>query len=123
MKMRLLASALLVFSFSSIAVAAPEISAAPPLELPNHVTQKMTRLTPDDWANTEKVRAYVAPVDGGNDLYQAYVNNGYLPFHAMLLTNWDVTQGMRLLSPNIPENPPLVEARINNLKNSYRPAH
>jgi hypothetical protein len=122
MKIRTLASFFLIFSLSSLAMAASENPTSPDITMRDPVTQKMNRLTPEDMANPDKVLAYVAPIDGASDLYNAYVRNGYLPFHSMLMTNWDVTQGLRILAPNIPENPQL-EGKISALKNSYRPAN
>jgi hypothetical protein len=124
MKIRTLASFLVIISVSSLAIAASETPtpATPEITLRDPVTQQMNRLTPEDMANPDKVLAYVAPIDGASDLYQAYVSNGYLPFHSMLMTNWDVTQGLRILAPNIPENPQL-EGKIAALKKSYHSAN
>lgn len=122
MKIRTLASFLLILSLSPLAMAASETPASPDIPMRDPVTGKMTSLTPEDIANPDKVAAYVAPIDGATDLYKAYVSNGYLPFHAMLMTNWDVTQGLRILAPNIPENPQL-EGKIAELKKSYHPAN
>lgn len=119
MKNILIASVLLSFSMSSFAeIATP----APDIEMRDPVTRQMQKLSPEDMTNAEKVMTYVAPVEGSHDLYKVYVTNGYIPFHAMLLTNWDVTQGLRILAPNIPENPQL-KARVTALKNQYKPAN
>jgi hypothetical protein len=122
MKIRTLASFSLMLTLSSLAMAASEIPDAPGIMMRDPVTQKMNRLSPEDMTNPEKVLPYVAPIDGAADLYKAYVRNGYLPFHSMLMTNWDVTKGLQILAPNIPDNPQL-EAKITALKKSYRPAN
>lgn len=115
----MLASVLLTLSMSCFAEV---VSPAGSIEMRNPVTLKMQKLSPEDIINAEKVLTYVAPVEGSHDLYKVYVANGYIPFHAMLLTNWDVTQGLRILAPNIPENPQL-KARVTALKNQYKPAN
>ena len=123
MKMRLLASFLLIFSLSSMAMAdAALVDAEAGITLRDPVTQKMNRLSAKELADPDTVMAYVAPVDGANDLYKAYVANGYLPFHSMIMTNWDVTQALSQMMPNIPKNPQL-EAKIAAIRNSYHPAH
>lgn len=118
MKKALLASVLLSISMSSFA----EVGTVPEIEMRDPITRQMQKLSPGDMTNAEKVMTYVAPIDGSHDLYKVYVANGYIPFHAMLLTNWDVTQGLRILAPNIPENPQL-KARVTALKNQYKPAN
>ncbi|WP_408601235.1 hypothetical protein [Pseudomonas sp. PLMAX] len=119
MKKILLASVLLSLSMSSFAEVITPVSE---IEMRDPITRQMQKLSPEDMTNAEKVMTYVAPIDGSHDLYKVYVANGYIPFHAMLLTNWDVTQGLRILAPNIPENPQL-KARVTALKNQYKPAN
>jgi hypothetical protein len=62
---------------------------------------------------------FVADADGAVELYSAYVANGYKPLHAMQLTNWDLNEGLRKISPGIPE-PVGMRASIDQLRAQYK---
>lgn len=119
MKKLLLAS--ILFALSTSAFAEVNIVATD-IEVRNPATQRMDKLSAQDVINPDKVMAYLPPVEGSQELYKAYVANGYIPFHALLLTTWDVTEGMRIVAPNLPENPQM-KARIVALRKQYQPAN
>lgn len=88
------------------------------LMLRDSKTSEMMVVSEADTESAKMMRSYVAPAEGADLLYDAYVRNGYTPLHAMMLTNWDVSQGLRLVSPSIPENAGL-KAKIDTLRAQY----
>lgn len=101
-------------------VTAADVSTAGGLVLRDSQTSEMRVVTEADTESSKMMRGYVAPAEGADLLYDAYVNNGYLPLHAMMLANWDVSEGLRLVSPGIPENVDL-KVKINHLRTQYSP--
>lgn len=90
------------------------------LVLRDSKTAQMRVVSEADTESSKMMRSYVAPAEGADLLYDAYVRNGYLPLHAMMLTNWDVSQGLRMVSPSIPENADL-KGKIDYLRKQYLP--
>lgn len=90
------------------------------LVLRDSKTAEMRVVSEADTESSRMMRSYVAPAEGADLLFDAYVRNGYLPLHAMMLTNWDVSQGLRLVSPTIPQNADL-KGKIDYLRKQYSP--
>lgn len=88
------------------------------LRLRDAQTAEMHAVSEADTENAKMMRRYVAPAEGADLLYDAYVHNGYLPLHAMMLTNWDVSEGLRLISPSIPQSADL-KSKIDYLRLQY----
>lgn len=114
MKKAILVLAALAFSGAAFA----DNPAEPTLVLRDSKTSEMKVVTEADTESSKMMRSYVAPAEGAEAVYDAYVNNGYLPLHAMMLTNWDVSEGLRLVSPEIPENLSLKQ-KILELRSHY----
>jgi hypothetical protein len=70
--------------------------------------------------DTKAIEKLLAPADMAPELYRAYVANGYEPMHAMMLTNWDVSDALRTAVPGIPENAELKE-KVKTLRSLYHP--
>lgn len=110
---------LLVAAMASISVAhAAEVSSGGGLVLRDAKTAEMRVISEADTENSKLMRSYVAPAEGADLLYDAYVKNGYLPLHSMMLTNWDVSEGLRMISPSVPQNVDL-KNKIDNLRRQY----
>lgn len=106
-----------VMAFSSAVFAADDFASGG-LVLRDSQTAEMRVVSEADTESAKMMRGYVAPAEGADLLYDAYTKNGYLPLHAMMLTNWDVSEGLRLVSPGIPENVDL-KVKINHLRSQY----
>ncbi|WP_005742466.1 hypothetical protein [Pseudomonas amygdali] len=91
------------------------------LTLQNPITKQMQALSMSDIANAEKMRTFVAPLPYASELYDAYVKVGYAPLHALILSNWDASEAMRELAPNLPKNT-LMEEKIQSILKLYQPA-
>lgn len=117
MKKIMLAMASIVFAAS--AFAAPSSSEGE-LILRDSKTSEMRVVTEADTESAKMMRSYLAPAEGAENIYDAYVSNGYLPLHAMMLTNWDVSEALHLVSPGIPENNDL-KMKIQVLRSQYTP--
>lgn len=91
------------------------------LNLQNPITKQMQALSMSDIADADKMRTFVAPLPYASELYDAYVKVGYAPLHALILSNWDASEAMRELAPNLPKNT-LMEEKIQNILKLYQPA-
>lgn len=91
------------------------------LTLQNPITKQMQALSMSDIADAEKMRTFVAPLPYASELYDAYVKVGYAPLHALILSNWDASEAMRELAPNLPKNT-LMEEKIQSILKLYQPA-
>jgi len=91
------------------------------LTLQNPITKQMQALSMSDIADADKMRTFVAPLPYASELYDAYVKVGYAPLHALILSNWDASEAMRELAPNLPKNT-LMEEKIQNILKLYQPA-
>lgn len=91
------------------------------LTLQNPITKQMQALSMSDIADAEKMRTFVAPLPYASELYDAYVKVGYAPLHALILSNWDASEAMRELAPNLPKNT-LMEEKIQSILKLYKPA-
>lgn len=123
------AAALPLMAVSSAAQAATEASAptqaqapagAAQLTLQNPITKQMQLLSMSDIGSPEKMRSFVAPLPYAGELYDAYVKVGYAPLHALILSNWDASEAMRELAPNLPRNA-LMEEKIQSILKLYQP--
>lgn len=124
------AAAMPLLSVSSASHAAEAVQAGTPqtavtapgvrLTLQNPLTKQMQSLGMDDIADPGKMRDFVAPLPHAVDLYNAYVKVGYAPLHALILSNWDASEAMRQLAPNLPSNP-LMEDKIQSILKLYQP--
>lgn len=72
--------------------------------------------------SVENMRQYVAPEKGAHAVFDAYIENGYLPLDAMMLANWDLTEVLRELNPEVPDDQGL-RKRIDELRATYKPAN
>lgn len=100
----------------------PQAQQAPSqLTLQNPITKQMQALSMSDIADAEKMRTFVAPLPYASELYDAYVKVGYAPLHALILSNWDASEAMRELAPNLPKNT-LMEEKIQSILKLYQPA-
>lgn len=79
-------------------------------------------VTAADLANADKMRNFLVLAEGAEALFDTYLRYGYGPMDAMMLTNWDVSEGLRKATPGVPENLALKE-KINLMKNSYQPVN
>lgn len=110
-----------VASATAQAPQAQPASTAAQLTLQNPITKQMQALSMGDIASPEKMRNFVAPLPYAPELYDAYVKVGYAPLHALILSNWDASEAMRELAPNLPKNA-LMEEKIQNILKLYQPA-
>ncbi len=90
-------------------------------QLTNPTTAAIQEIQVEDTVNLESMRQFVVQTYGSIELYNAYVKQGYSALDAMMLTNWDVTEGLRLINDDVPENHVLKD-KISNMRNSYKPA-
>lgn len=110
--------ALMFCSLPSLALA--EVAPVQPLTMSDPLTSEPRSLSADDARDSKTMMDFVAPADGAAEVYAAYVSNGYLPIHAMMLTNWDVSEGLRQIAPGIPENR-ILKGQIEALRAEYKP--
>lgn len=66
---------------------------------PNTGTRR--ELSFKDAKNPEVLRGLLPAIDGVSSLFDAYMGNGYAPFHAYSLTNADIIIILKKASPNI----------------------
>jgi hypothetical protein len=111
----------------SSAVAAPAPPPASPqdpsgmqLSLRNPISHEMESLSMNQVASADKMRDFVAPLPNATGLYDTYLAQGYFPLHALILTNWDISEIMRTQSPSLPDNPALRE-KIAGIHKLYQP--
>ncbi|MBB4861321.1 hypothetical protein HNP46_000132 [Pseudomonas nitritireducens] len=92
--------------------AVPEITVANPAATSADAGQAQLQ------AASPHAGAPVPPLPGAEELYEAYVRNGYMPQHALLLTNWDAVQALSAVYPHL--SPPAELAqKMEQLRNSY----
>ena len=117
MKKVLFAIIALAFSASALAESVP--AGVPDANLGAN-TQPSRKVTEADTQNAEVMRKYLAPADGGEPVYEAYLKNGYSPVHAMMLANWDITEALRQVSPGIKQNEAM-KTQLELLRQQYKP--
>jgi hypothetical protein len=106
----------LAFSASAFAESVPQ--GAPQASSDARI-QQQPKVTEADSQNPDTMRKYLAPAEGGEPVYEAYLKNGYLPLHAMMLANWDITEALRQVSPGLPQNPQM-KAQLEVLREQYK---
>jgi hypothetical protein len=90
------------------------------LSLINPASHQMESLSMNQLASADKMRDFVAPLPNATGLYDAYLALGYLPFHSMIMTNWDISEILRTQSPSLPDNPSQRE-KIAGIHKIYQP--
>ncbi|MHD0644635.1 hypothetical protein ACYPKM_03215 [Pseudomonas aeruginosa] len=98
------------------------LSGMPAAKLRNSTTGQVEDVSVADMQNPAKLEPFVANIPGALDVYNAYIRNGYMPFHAYLLANWDAVEAVRSLKPDTPKNPMLAQ-KIEELHSLYKPAN
>lgn len=70
-------------------------------------------------ADASVYRSMVPEIPGSEAIYDAYIDNGYIPVDAMILTNWDIMEGLNLI---MGEQKPVDEGMkqdVQDLRDSY----
>lgn len=114
-----------IFAVIALAFSASAFAESVPAALPDAnqgaKTQQIRKVTEADTQNADTMRKYLAPADGNELVYEAYLKNGYLPLHAMMLANWDITEALRQVSPGIQQNEAM-KNQLELLRQQYKPA-
>lgn len=91
------------------------------LSLMNPATHQVEALSINQVADADKMRMFVAALPNATELYDTYVSKGYFPFHAMILTNWDIREIIRKESPDVPDDPSSRD-KVLGIHKLYQPA-
>lgn len=91
------------------------------LSLMNPATHQVEALSINQVADADKMRMFVAALPNATELYDTYVSKGYFPFHAMILTNWDIREIIRKESPDVPDDPASRD-KVLGIHKLYQPA-
>jgi hypothetical protein len=75
--------------------------AANPIYVSDPNTGNRRELTFKDAKSPEVLRSLLPAIEGVSSLFDAYINTGYAPFHAYILTNADIITVLRKVSPTI----------------------
>ena len=70
------------------------------------------------FATSDSYRSMIPEVPGAQDIYSAYIDNGYTAVDAMIFTNWDIIEGLSLVVDQDVKDPKL-EADVIKLRETY----
>lgn len=104
---------------ASLALGAHASNEVAPIYLNDPVTNQPVALTLEDVQKVEVMQHFVPQVEGLDDLFKAYVDRGYVPFHAFLLANADLMAILTQLSPGLTSNPEVV-SQIQDIHKLYQ---
>lgn len=98
----------------------PQADDAKGISVTDPTTGERRELTLGDARNPDMLASVLPRIDGIEPLFRAYVEKGYAPFHAYILTNGDVMDILKKAAPNLPMNTSLVQ-KIQAVRDLYQP--
>lgn len=86
----------------------------------NPTTNEPQTITLRDSQDADVMRQFVPQLEGMDQIFNIYVEKGYAPFHAYLLTSAELISILREVSSSVPPNPEL-DKQIASILDLYQP--
>lgn len=97
-----------------------EAQSVRPVFVVDPLTNEKRELSFADAKNPEVLVSLLPRLEGVPEIFSLYLEKGYAPFHAYILTNADVIRALKTVSPELPLNEN-VERKIEEIRNLYQP--
>jgi hypothetical protein len=111
--------ALIAVAFSASALAA-EPSGVTSASANGANAAQLPPLANADPQSAESMRLYLPQTEGVDEVYDAYIKNGYQPVDAAMLASWDSTEAFRAARPGLRDNPSMKE-EVERTRQKYKP--